>query len=47
MISLPFCYMNPGAGSLVLQLILMGTAGIVLGIKSFWQSIKSLWTRKK
>lgn len=42
-----FAYMNPGAGSLLLQLLLMGAAGAVLAGKSFWHSIRSLWTRKK
>ena len=47
MIRMTFSYMNPGAGSLLLQLLMMGTAGAVLGFKSFWHSIRSLWTRKK
>lgn len=47
MIHPTFSYMNPGAGSLVLQLILMGAAGFFLFFRSFWQSIKSLWARKK
>lgn len=42
-----FGYMNPGTGSLVLQLLLMGAAGFFLFFKSFWHSIRSLWTRKK
>ncbi len=47
MIHPQFCYMNPGAGSLLLQLLLMGAAGAVLASKSFWPPIRSLWTRKK
>ena len=42
-----FAYMNPGAGSLLLQMLMMGAAGVVLGFRSIWQSIRSLWTRKK
>ena len=45
--NLPFAYMNPGTGSLLLQLLLMGTAGIVMGAKSFWHTLRSFWTRKK
>ena len=47
MIPLSFGYMNPGAGSLLLQLILMGTAGAVLGARSVWHAVRSLWTRKR
>ena len=42
-----FSYMNPGAGSLLLQVILMGTAGVVVAGKSLWHSFRSLFTRKK
>lgn len=40
-------YMNPGAGSFLLQMILMGTAGVVMMWKSLWHAIRSFWTRKK
>ena len=42
-----FGYMNPGVGSLLLQVVLMGTAAIFLSIKSAWQSFRSFWVRKK
>ncbi len=45
--NLPLAYMNPGAGSLLLQLILMGTAGLFLAGKSLWHSFRSLCSRKK
>jgi len=43
----PIGYMNPGTGSLILQVALAGLAGFFVGIKSFWYTIKSFWTRKK
>lgn len=45
--NLPFAYMNPGAGSFLLQLLLMGTAGVFLAWKSVWHTLRSLWRRKK
>lgn len=39
--------MNPGAGSLLLQLILMGTAALFLTMKSFWHTLRSFWIRKR
>lgn len=42
-----FGYMNPGAGSLLLQLLLMGAAGAVLAGRSFWHTLRSLFSRKK
>lgn len=42
-----FGYMNPGAGSLLLQLILMGTAGLVVGFRSFCSTIRSFFGGKK
>ena len=42
-----FSYMNPGAGSLLLQVILMGAAGAVVAGKSLWHAFRSLFSRKK
>ncbi|MBI3318673.1 MAG: hypothetical protein HYZ90_05990 [Candidatus Omnitrophica bacterium] len=47
MMQLPLAYMNPGTGSLLLQVVLMSTAMVVLSAKSFWQTLRSFWTRKK
>ncbi len=37
-------YIDPGTGSFVLQIILAGIAGMLLGIKVMWGRIKSLFS---
>ena len=43
----PMGYMNPGTGSMILQVALAGIAGLFVAIKAGWHTIKSFWTRKK
>lgn len=40
-------YLDPGSGSLLLQLILGGVAGLALVLKLFWHRILSLFGVKK
>ena len=37
-------YIDPGSGSILLQVVLASCIG---GVAVFWQKIKSLFTRKK
>lgn len=36
-------YLDPGSGSMFLQLLLGGVAGILLAIKIFWRRILSMF----
>jgi hypothetical protein len=40
-------YIDPGTGSIVLQMIIAGIAGGWLTLKLFWHRIKSFFQRKK
>ncbi len=40
-------YLDPASGSLLLQLILGGVAGLALALKLFWHRILGLFGRKK
>ncbi len=35
----PLAYMDPGTGSLFLQLLLAGAAGLLVFVKLFWQRV--------
>ena len=39
-------YLDPASGSLFLQLLLGGIAGIALALKLFWHKITGLFSRK-
>ncbi len=39
----PLAYMDPGTGSLFLQLLLGGVAGLAVFVKLFWQRILSFF----
>jgi hypothetical protein len=39
-------YLDPGSGSLILQLLLAGLMGAGILVKVFWKKIKSFFTRK-
>ncbi|MDG5467933.1 hypothetical protein P9J64_06285 [Deltaproteobacteria bacterium IMCC39524] len=40
-------YLDPGAGSLILQVILGGIAGIAIFVKLFWNRFKTLFQFSK
>ena len=40
-------YLDPGSGSMLLQLLLGGTAGLIVVIKLYWQSLVSFFKPKK
>lgn len=42
-----FAYLDPGTGSLVLQVIVGGILGVGVIVKAYWNKIKSLFTKSK
>ena len=40
-------YLDPGTGSMVLQLLLGGVAGAVVVVKLYWGKVKDFFTREK
>ena len=50
MISDPFtiayAYLDPGSGSMLLQLLLGGVTGVVVIVKLYWQRVKSIFHRR-
>ena len=40
-------YLDPGSGSLLIQMILAAVLGIGVGIRIFWKSIKAFFNRNK
>ncbi|HJR75716.1 MAG TPA: hypothetical protein VJ805_02050 [Nitrospiraceae bacterium] len=36
-----FAYIDPGSGSILLQLILGGVAGVLVVVKMYWQKLKA------
>jgi hypothetical protein len=40
-----YAYLDPGTGSILLQLLLGGVAGGVVVFKLYWQRIKQLFVR--
>ena len=47
-VSLPAqAYLDPGSGSLILQLVLSGVAGLILLLKVYWHKLKSILGRSK
>lgn len=43
----PVEYLDPGTGSLIIQLILAGVLGISVAIKIFWKKIINLFKKNK
>lgn len=41
-----FAYLDPGTGSMILQLLLGGLAGLLVVGKLYWQRLKGLFARK-
>ena len=42
-----FAYIDPGAGSLILQLLIGGVAGSLLAIRLFWRRLSVWWRSRK
>jgi hypothetical protein len=42
-----FAYLDPGSGSMMLQLIFGGVAGVVVIIKLYWGSFVNLFRRRR
>ena len=40
-------YMDPGTGSLLLQVLLGGVAGLLVYVRMSWKKIKTILSRKK
>ena len=40
--SVSFAYLDPGTGSMILQIIIAGIAGIVFFIKTNWKKIRGI-----
>jgi len=42
-----FAYLDPGTGSMIVQLLLGGVAGALMIGKLYWQKVKSLFGRPR
>ncbi|MDH5776406.1 MAG: hypothetical protein OEZ57_16005 [Nitrospirota bacterium] len=42
-----WAYLDPGTGSMVLQLLLGGVAGAVVVVKLYWEKVKNFFSREK
>lgn len=42
-----FFYLDPGSGSLLIQLILAAILGIGMAVRIFWKRIKALFTGRQ
>jgi hypothetical protein len=42
-----FAYLDPGTGSMIIQLLLGGVAGAMVVGKLYWQRFKSFFSRKE
>ena len=40
-------YLDPGTGSMVLQLLLGGVAGAVVVVKLYWEKVRNFFSREK
>jgi hypothetical protein len=40
-----YAYLDPGSGSMLLQLLLGGVAGIAMVFKLYWERIRSVFSR--
>ena len=41
-----FAYLDPGTGSIILQVLLGGAVGVLVIAKLYWRRIKSIFSRK-
>jgi hypothetical protein len=39
-------YLDPGTGSMVIQIIIAGTVGALFALKTFWSQIKNFFSTK-
>ena len=44
--SVAYAYLDPGSGSMLLQLLLGGVTGVVVIVKLYWERVKSIFHRK-
>lgn len=42
-----FAYLDPGTGSLILQVIIGGILGVGVVLKTYWSKIRSLFKKSK
>ena len=42
-----FAYIDPGSGSMILQLLLAGVAGLGMAVKLYWRRITGIFRRTK
>jgi len=42
-----FAYLDPGTGSMLLQLLLGGVAGAIMVVKLYWRQLSRLFRREK
>jgi len=43
----PMAYLDPGTGSLIIQLVLAGLLGIGVAVRIYWQKIVSFFNKNK
>ena len=43
----PVLYLDPGSGSLLIQLLIAAVLGVGVAVKIYWRKIKGLFTGKK
>lgn len=41
-----YAYLDPGTGSIILQVVLGGTAGVMVIAKLYWSQVKSFFMRR-
>lgn len=41
-----FAYLDPGSGSMILQLLLGGIAGGIMMVKLYWERVTNIFRRK-
>ena len=39
-------YLDPGAGSYLLQLLMAGFLGLMFSVKVYWKSLSGMWSRR-
>ena len=42
-----WAYLDPGTGSMILQIVLGGVAGALVAGRLYWQKIKGVFSRRK